>query len=155
MVHSRAEILLVEDNVADVKLFRDLISGPYDVTVADNGAEALDRLFQRGRFSGSARPDIVVLDLNIPLINGHEVLNAIKSNSRLRSIPVIIFSASTNDKDIEKAYEFGASAYLVKPTDLAEMEATLFSFVDFWIKRAVYPGLVRTPTRSAESGSST
>ena len=153
MVHNRAEILLVEDNVADVKLFRDLISGPYEVTVADNGAEALDRLFQRGRFSGSGRPYLVVLDLNIPLVNGHEVLNAIKSNSRLRSIPVIIFSASMNEKDIEKAYEFGASAYLVKPSDLAEMEGTLFSFVDFWIKRVVYPGMVRVPTRSAESGS--
>ena len=147
--------MLVEDNAGDVTLFQGSMSGPYSVTVAQDGAEALDRLFQRGRFSGAVRPDIVVLDLNIPLINGHEVLNAIKSNSLLRSLPVIIFSVSANAKDIQKAYEFGASAYLVKPSDLAEMERTLLCFVDFWIKQVAYPDLIRIPARTAEGGSAT
>src|SRR5690349_17589057 len=111
------EILLVEDNPGDVQLFRSLLSDPHCVSVATNGAEALDRLFQRGQFTESVRPDIVVLDLNLPLLNGHEVLNAIKANSRLRSIPTIIFSVSDNPDDIRRAYDFGASAYVIKPTD--------------------------------------
>ena len=153
VLHDKVEILLVEDNIADVMLFEGAMTGRYQVSVVGNGAEALDRLFQRGRFKGNIRPDLVVIDLNIPLINGHEVLNAMKANSRLRSIPAIVFSASSNPVDIEKAYEFGASAYLVKPTDLSEMEATLSSFVDFWIKRVVYPGLMRAPKQAAEGTS--
>lgn len=154
MVHEKVEVLLIEDNVADVTLFQDAMSGRYHITVVGNGAEALDRLFQRGRFSANARPDLVVIDLNIPLINGHEVLNAMKANSKLRSIPAIVFSASSNPMDIDKAYEFGASAYVVKSTDLSEMEGTLSSFVDFWIKRVVYPGLTRVQKKAAEGTAS-
>ena len=148
MAHDKVEILLVEDNIGDVTLFQTAISGYCRITVARNGAEALDRLFQRGRFAETVRPDLVVLDLNLPLINGHEVLNAIKSNSKLRSIPAIIFSASSHKRDIEKAYEFGASAYLVKPVLLDEMEATLTSFVDFWIKHVALPGIDHTHAAS-------
>lgn len=149
MEHDHLEILLVEDNPSDVRLFQDALSGPYHVTVAQNGAEALDRLFQRGKFKNSPRPDVVVLDLNIPLVDGHEVLNAMKSNSQLRSIPAIIFSASSRPGDVEKAYEFGASAYLVKPTGLDEMERTLVAFVHFWIEQCVYPGLMKTARYAA------
>jgi CheY-like chemotaxis protein len=153
MQHDKVEILLVEDNPADVNVFQSAMTGPFHISIAEDGAEALDRLFQRGRFRESVRPDVVVIDLNLPLLNGHEVLNAVKANSKLRSIPAIVFSASDNPGDIEKAYEFGASAYLVKPTDLAELEATLSSFVEFWIARVVYPGLMRIHSRSAERGS--
>ena len=151
MPHDKVEILLVEDNPGDVRLFEEGLTGPYHVAVARDGVEALDRLFQRGKFLNTPRPDIVVLDLNIPLINGHEVLNAIKSNSRLRSIPAIVFSVSSNREDVEKAYDFGASAYLVKQTDLAEVEKTLAAFVDFWIKRVAYPALLEIP-RKATAG---
>ena len=151
MPHNNVEILLVEDNPADVRLFEDGLSGPYHVAVARDGAEALDRLFQRGKFHTSPRPDIVVLDLNIPLINGHEVLNAIKSNSLLRSIPTIVFSVSSDRDDVQKAYDFGASAYLVKQKDLHEAEKTLTAFVDFWIERVSYPALLEIP-RQATAG---
>src|SRR5437667_2978797 len=120
MQDQRVEILLVEDNPADVKLFRQGMSGPYHISVAASGAEALDRLFQRGKFIGAPRPNLVVLDLNLPLLNGHEVLNVMKANSRLRSIPAIVFSVSANPDDVEKAYDFGASAYIVKSTTLGE-----------------------------------
>src|SRR5204862_6529539 len=83
---TRVEILLVEDNDADVRLFETLMNGAFHLTVSKTGAEAVDRLFQRGAFRGCPRPDIVVLDLNVPILNGHEVLNVIKWNSSLRSI---------------------------------------------------------------------
>ena len=141
----RVEILLVEDNPADVRLFKRGMSGPYHITVAESGAEAVDRLFQRGKFSGEPRPSLVVLDLNLPLLNGHEVLNVMKANSKLRSIPAIVFSVSAEPDDVEKAYDFGASAYLVKPTNLDDAEKTLSAFVGFWIERVVYPGLMQVP----------
>ena len=146
--HENVEILLVEDNPADVRMFQTLISGPLHITVAKNGAEALDRLFQRGQFEESVRPDIVVLDLNLPLLNGNEVLNAMKANSRLRSIPAIIFSVSDHPDDIQKAYDFGASAYVIKPSELKDAERILSAFADFWIRGTVYPGLQRCPTES-------
>ena len=134
------EILLVEDNPGDVQLFRSLLSGPHHITVARNGAEALDRLFRRGQFKDSERPDIVVLDLNLPLLNGHEVLNAIKAHSQLRSIPTVIFSVSDNQDDIQRAYDFGASAYIIKPSELDKTERLLSAFVEFWIRGVAYPG---------------
>ena len=143
------EILLVEDNPGDVQLFRSLLSGPHYVTVAANGAEALDRLFQRGQFKDSVRPDVVVLDLNLPLLNGHEVLNTIRANSQLRSIPVIIFSVSDHPEDVKKAYEFGASAYLVKPSSLDDTERLLSGFVQFWINGVTYPGGLRARRQSS------
>ena len=143
------EILLVEDNPGDVGLFRSLMSGPHHLNVASNGAEALDRLFQRGQFKDSVRPDVVVLDLNLPLLNGHEVLNTIKANSQLRSIPVIVFSVSDNPEDVQKAYDFGASAYIVKPTSLEDTERLLSGFVQFWISGVTYPGGLRAKKHSS------
>lgn len=132
------EILLVEDSPADADLFRQLIPGPHHVTVAENGAEALDRLFQRGRFEKSIRPDIVVVDLNLPLLSGHELINTIKSNSSLRSIPVVVLSASARHDDVKKAYDLGAGAYIVKSFELADMEKKLSIFANFWCGQVLY-----------------
>ena len=152
--HDSVEILLLEDNPADAQLFQRAMAGPYRVTVAQTGPEALDRLFQRGKFSKTARPDLVVLDLNVPLLNGHEVLNVIKSNSNLRSIPVVVFSISDQVEDVKKAYELGACSYIVKPNSLRETEKTLSAFADFWIRQVVYPGLLRLPNRASDAVSS-
>lgn len=149
----RVEILLLEDNPGDAELFRKTLHGEYKVTVAQTGPEALDRLFQRGKFSKGTRPHVVVLDLNVPLLNGHEVLNVIKSNSSLRSIPVIVFSISDQIEDVQKAYELGACAYVVKPSGLQETEKALSAFADFWIRQVVFPGLMRVP-RTSEAVSS-
>jgi CheY-like chemotaxis protein len=137
------EILLVEDNPSDVYLFRKSMVGQYHVAVAQSGPEALDRLFQRGRFEKDTRPDIVVIDLNIPLLNGHEVINVIKSNSALRSIPVVVLSGSSRPVDVRKAYELGASAYIVKRSQLAEHEEMLCSFAKFWFGVVAYPDRAR------------
>src|SRR5438552_1113719 len=126
------EILLVEDNPADADLFEKALTGRFHVAVAQTGAEAADRLFQRGRFQKSRRPDLVVLDLNVPILNGHEVINMIRSNSNLQSIPIVVFSISDRPDDVQRAYELGANAYIVKSSSLSETEATLSAFADFW-----------------------
>lgn len=146
----RVEILLVEDNDADVRLFETLMNGPFHLTVSKTGAEALDRLYQRGDFLRSPRPDVVVLDLNVPILNGHELLNIIKGDSSLRSIPVVVFSGGENIDEIRKVYESGACAYLVKRSDLRETQAAFTAFAEFWIKQVVYPNLTPPLQAAAE-----
>src|SRR5579864_3385594 len=131
-------ILLIEDNAADADLFQLAMSVDHAVTIAQTGAEALDRLFQRGRFEEMVRPDIVVVDLSLPILNGHDVINVMKSNSNLRSIPIVVLSASSRIEDVRRAYDLGASAYIVKRTALIEAEKTLSAFVDFWIDQVIY-----------------
>ena len=140
--HRSMEILLLEDNPADTYLLLSVLqslSARLHVTAVDSGAQALDLLFQQGRYAKSLRPDLIVLDLNVPILNGHEVLNVIKSNSVLRSIPVIVWSVSAQPQDVKRAYDLGASAYLVKPMELEHMESMLTGLAAFWIKLAAYP----------------
>ena len=140
----RVEILLVEDNPGDAELFKRLVNGRCNVTVASNGPEAFDRLFQRGRFQRSPRPHLLVVDINVPMLSGHEILGILKGNSALSSIPAIVWSGSDNEKDVEKAYAEGACAFITKKSGLAEMEKSVSAFVDFWCKEVLYPGLQRT-----------
>ena|SRR5579884_1763657 len=133
------DILLIEDNPGDVRQFKTLITGDFNITVAETGAEALDRLFRRGRFRSDPYPDIVVLDLNLPVLSGHEVLNAIRGNSSTFHLPVVVWSASSRPSDISKAYELGACAYMVKRSDIAETESLLNSFADFWLRKIHLP----------------
>jgi CheY-like chemotaxis protein len=126
------ELLLIEDNSADAKLFQSAMSQGFDVRVVSSGAEALDYLFRRGRFGKVRRPDLIVLDLNLPILTGHEVLNAAKSNSELSRIPVVVYSGSENPADIRRAYELGASAYLVKPSSLDELRSVVRTLGEFW-----------------------
>ena len=132
--HRSMEILLLEDNPADTYLLLSVLqslSARLHVTAVDSGAQALDLLFQRGRYAKSLRPDLIVLDLNVPILNGHEVLNVIKSNSVLRSIPVLVWSASAQPRDVKRAYDLGASTYLVKPMELEHMESMLTGLAAF------------------------
>ena len=133
------EILLVEDNPADAQLFQRGMRGAHHITVAQTGAEALDRLSQRGKFQNNVRPDIVVADLNLPIMSGHEVIKAIKSNPSLRSIPIIVLSSSSRSDDVQGAYDLGACAYLVKSETLPDANRTLSAFAGFWIEHVVYP----------------
>ena len=146
----RLEILLVEDNPADAELFRQLMSGPCNISVAASGTEAFDRLFQRGRFSTSPMPNIVVLDVNVPILTGFEILAILKGNSKLRSIPVVVWSSSDNEKDIERAFLDGACAYIIKDSDLKKMEDVLAAFSEFWTKQVVFPGVARIPKTAGE-----
>ena len=142
------DILLLEDNPADTHVFLTVLSAiaaQHHVTAVETGAQALDLLYQRGRYAKTPRPDLVVMDLNVPILNGHEVLNVIKSSSILRSIPVVVWSCSSDPRDVRRAYDLGASAYLVKPQDLEELELTLAEFAAFWIGRVIYPDQTNIP----------
>ncbi len=133
-------LLLLEDNPLVVWQFTSVVR-PEDaaVTVVENGAEALDRIFRRGKFKNSPAFDLVVADLNVPLLNGHEVLNVIKGNSLTCHIPVIVWTVSEDPRDVRKAFDLGCCAYMIKPTDIGETEALLRAFKEFWLRRTRYP----------------
>lgn len=126
-------LLLVEDNSFDEHVFTSCLGDRANVVVASNGGEAFDRLFRRGVFSSDRLPDLIVVDLNVPLLTGHELLNTVKSHSATHQIPVIVWSGSANPVDIRNAYDLGASAYLQKLGSVAAMEAALKAFADFWL----------------------
>src|SRR5438445_12525232 len=112
-----------------------------DLTVASTGAEALDMLFRRGKYRSLEIPDLVLLDIRLPILSGHEVLNAIKCHSPLSLLPVIILSTSQAPEDVKRAYSLGASCYIVKPRDLEQFIAICNSLYDFWAKRVTFPHL--------------
>jgi CheY-like chemotaxis protein len=116
----------------------------YHLHVASNGAQALDVLFQRGKYANVPRPDLIVLDLNLPILSGHEVLNAIKAHHELSLIPVIVFSVAQEGSEIRKAYELGASCYVIKPKQYDDFERVFGCFADFWLKRVSFPPRVLT-----------
>jgi CheY-like chemotaxis protein len=139
------QILLIEDSAADIRLTREVFSeGKFvnELHVTRDGEEALDFLFQRGNYPAAPRPDLVLLDLNLPKIDGREVLDVMKSDTALSSIPVAVLTTSAADRDIVQSYGLGANCYLTKPVDLAEFITVVTKIEEFWL------GIVRLP-RSA------
>jgi len=114
------EILLVEDNEGDVGLIEEVFEEAKirnNIHVAEDGKEAVLYLRGEGKFSGSPRPDIILLDLNLPKKDGREVLKEIKEDDNLKNIPVVILTTSNAEKDILRAYDLHANAYITKPLD--------------------------------------
>ena len=131
-----ADILLVEDNPGDVRLTREAFKeGQLANTlhVVTDGVEALDFLYQRGEYADAPRPDIVLLDLNLPRKNGDEVLEEVENDPDLSRIPVIILTSSEAEEDIIKSYDHCANAYLTKPVDPDEFIDVVRSFKSFWL----------------------
>ena len=127
-------ILVVEDNLADQYLFREgtkEADQPVSLHFATNGEEALSFLRRQGRFASSPRPDVVLLDLNLPLKDGREVLTEIKQDPALKEIPVIILSTSSNPEDMSTSYDLGASSYLVKPSDFNDYMALVKKTIEY------------------------
>lgn len=136
------EILLVDDNIGDVVLTKEALSGAgfqNRVSIARDGCEALDFLRRDGKFSAAPRPDLVLLDINMPRKNGCEVLEEIRCDEALRLIPVVIFTSSESEDDIRRAYELGANCYVTKPVDLDEMDQVVKAINHFWITIAKLP----------------
>lgn len=130
-------ILLVEDNEGDIVLTLDAFEESRiktNISVVKNGGDALDFLFKKGSFTNMQRPDLILLDINIPVFNGHEVLKAIKDDYSLKKIPVIILTTSSNQKDINKAYENYANSYVTKPIDMDDFLNAVLKIENFWLQ---------------------
>jgi chemotaxis family two-component system response regulator Rcp1 len=137
------EILLVEDNPADERLTREALGETRihnRVHVAVDGIEALRFLRREGPYVHAPRPDLMLLDLNLPKKDGHEVLADIKADPELRTIPVIVLTSSTADEDIERTYYQQANAYVVKPIGLEEFLSVVKSIENFWLDVVRLPG---------------
>lgn len=132
----RARLLLVEDNPGDVRLTREaLTEGSIENTlhVVEDGHEALDFLNQRGEYEEAPRPDLILLDLNLPRVNGETVLRRIKEDPELAPLPVIVLTGSRAPEDVRSSYEHQANAYLTKPVDPDEFIRAIRSLEEFWL----------------------
>lgn len=130
-------ILLVEDNPGDVRLTQEALRGAKvanDLQVVGDGEAAIEYLRRRGRYVDAPRPDIVLLDLNLPRLDGREVLMDIKSDPDLAKIPIIILTSSTAERDIHSAYELHANCYISKPVDFTEFIEAVRSLEGFWLR---------------------
>jgi CheY-like chemotaxis protein len=135
-------ILMVEDNPTDVLIAREGFSGASmrnTLHVADDGIEAIEFLHQRGAYAGVPRPDLIVLDLNMPRKNGHEVLAEIKADAGLKHIPVVILTTSKSQEDIGQAYALHANCYISKPVDFDEFTKVVQTIQDFWFSVVTLP----------------
>ena len=138
------EILLVEDNEGDVGLVEEVLEEAKIrniIHVANDGEEAILFLHGYGKFSGSPRPDIILLDLNLPKKDGREVLKEIKENDNLKNIPIVILTTSGAEKDILRAYELHANAYVTKPLDFDEFIKVVESIASFWLEIVRLPSI--------------
>lgn len=135
-----AHILLVEDNEGDILLTLDAFEESKletQVSVARNGQEAFDFLNKKGEFSNATRPDLILLDINIPIYNGLEVLESIKKDDSLKKIPVIILTTSANQKDIDAAYKNYCNSYIKKPLEMAEFMDAILKIEEFWLQLTI------------------
>ena len=136
------EILLVEDNPGDVRLTQEVFKEGKmrnKMNVAWNGEEALAYLRRQGRFAGASRPDIILLDLNLPRKGGREVLAEIKADSKLKCIPVVILTTSQADQDIAESYNQHANCYIVKPVELDQFINVVRTIEGFWLQIVKLP----------------
>ena len=130
------EILLVEDNQGDVELTQNAFHNAKIANrlhVARDGEDALDFLFQRGKYEQAIRPDVVLLDLNMPGMSGKDVLAIIKEDEAIKDIPVVILTSSDAEQDIVKSYKLHANAYIVKPVDLLQFLHVVEAVEMFWL----------------------
>lgn len=138
------DILLVEDSPADIRLTREALRSAKlinRVSIARDGVEALAVLRQEGRFADAVRPDLILLDLNLPRLNGRAVLAEIKQDPDLKRIPVVVITSSTAEQDVVKSYNLHANCYVSKPIDLENFVRVVHAIEDFWV------GIVKLPPK--------
>jgi len=135
-MNSGIEILLVEDNPGDVRLTVEALKDAKilnNLSVVNDGAEALAFLRNEGRYADAPRPELILLDLNLPKKDGREVLAEIKGSEHFRSIPVVILTSSSAEQDIVKSYSLHANCYITKPVDLDQFIKVVKSIENFWL----------------------
>jgi len=130
------DILLVEDNAGDVRLTQEVLKTSKvrnNLIIAKNGQEALHCLRREGKYADSPRPYLILLDLNLPVMDGREVLEKIKDDQDLKRIPVVILTTSKAEEDILRTYNLHANCYVTKPVDLDQFIQVVKSLEDFWL----------------------
>ncbi|MBI5125288.1 MAG: response regulator [Planctomycetes bacterium] len=140
-------ILLVEDNLGDVRLTQEALKEGKvlnNLSVTRDGEEAMEFLWRRGKYANAIRPDLILLDLNMPKKDGRAVLTDIKNDEELRSIPVVVLTTSVAEQDILKAYNLHANCYITKPVDLGQFIEVVKNINDFWFT------VVKLPTKLAK-----
>ena len=136
------QVLLVEDSPGDVRLTREAFRDANEsiqMHVASDGVEAMAFLRRQGVHAGAPRPDLILLDLNLPKMDGREVLALIKADDNLKMIPTVILTTSDAEVDIEQSYQLQANSYLSKPVQLEAFQVLVRSINDFWLTQAKLP----------------
>lgn len=136
------EILMVEDNPGDVRLTQEALKDAKvsnTLHVVEDGVAALEFLYRHGTYSDAPRPDLILLDLNLPKKNGREVLEEVKQDTRLKTIPVVILTTSQAEEDILRAYSLHANCYITKPVDFVQFIKIVRSIEDFWLSIVTLP----------------
>ena len=136
------EILMVEDNPGDVRLTREALKGgkvSNEMHVVTDGVAALDFLYRRGAHADAPRPDLVLLDLNLPKKDGREVLSAMKSDPGLKAIPVVILTTSQAEEDVIRAYNLSCNCYVTKPVDFEQFTRIVQAIEQFWLTIVTLP----------------
>lgn len=136
------DILMVEDDPGDVRLTREALKGSkvlHSLNVVEDGVAALDYLRKAPPYQDAVRPDIVLLDLNLPRKDGREVLAAMKQDAALRTIPVVILTTSQAEEDVLRAYNLNANCYVTKPVDFDQFMRIVRTIEDFWLTVVTLP----------------
>jgi len=144
IIDKPVEILLVEDNEGDIGLIEEVFEEAKirnTLHIAEDGEEAILFLRGEGKFLGSPRPDIILLDLNLPKKDGREVLREIKEDNNLKNIPVVVLTTSRAERDILRSYDLHANAYVTKPLDFDQLIKVVKSIENFWLE------VVNLPTK--------
>ncbi len=150
MPEDAVELLLVEDNPADVELTIHALTSnniTNSVRVIRDGAEALDYIFCKGPYAGrniSDRPNVILLDLKLPLVDGLEVLRQIKQSPETQSIPVVVLTSSREERDIVESYKLGVNSYIVKPVDFEQFAKAIADLGLYWAVLNQPPGRLRS-----------
>lgn len=136
------EILLIEDNEGDIILTTEALEESElvkKINVVKNGKDAIDYVFNTGKFKNASRPDLILLDVNLPLKSGYEVLKAIKSDDETKQIPVIMLTTSSSENDINISYLNHANCYITKPVDLKDFYVAMGKIEQFWLNLVSLP----------------
>jgi two-component system, chemotaxis family, response regulator Rcp1 len=152
-VYMPIEVLLIEDSPGDVRLTREAFrdaDASIHLHVASDGVEAMAFLRHEGTFANAPRPDLILLDLNLPRMDGREVLAHIKENESLKTIPTVILTTSESEEDILKSYQLRANCYLTKPVQLEAFENLVRSISDFWLTKVKFPSRGETDEKQID-----
>ena len=141
-MNSRTKILIVEDNPGDIMLIKEALeeeNGIDVIDVATNGEQAIKYLSKQGEYADKRKPDLVILDINLPRVNGHEVLAFIKNNESTKEMPVVMLSSSSSDSDISASYNNFANCYITKPMGVDNFTEVIQDIKKFWFNLVELP----------------